>query len=321
MWRRFVHDYLSYTNKERIGIFVLLGLIIVCVVIPFLYPYVHHQKQYDQSKFKSEIEQLKLLKSDSVTDKKYSAKNFDAKKDPGDFNDFAQPSEKYNPKINAEVFYFDPNTATAIEWKRLGLKDKTIETIQKYLSKGGRFYKAEDISKIWGLHPEDIKRLLPYINIEQKKTEYAPTNQQAKQTSYDSKITQPLDINTADTAAFIALPGIGSKLAQRIINFRDKLGGFNSVDQVGETFGLPDSTFQKIRSRLISTNAPVKKININTALLDEMKIHPYIRYAVANAIMQYRTQHGNFLSVIDLKKIMIITDDIYKKMEPYITIE
>ena len=321
MWKRFIHDYLSYTNKERTGIFVLLGFIVLCLVIPFLYPYFHHPKQYDQSKFNNEIAQLKLRKTDSTIDKKYSAKNFDTDNYRDSFNDFAQPSERYYPKVQAEVFYFDPNTATPDEWKRLGIRDKTVETIRKYLSKGGHFYKPEDISKIWGMHPEDIKRLLPYVSIEQKKTEFAQKYPEAKQTPYAPKIIQPLDINMADTTGFIALPGIGTKLAQRIINFREKLGGFNSVDQVSETFGLPDSTFQKLKSRLILTTTAVKKININTALLDDMKMHPYIRYNVANAIIQYRAQHGNFLSVVDLKKIMVITDDIYKKVEPYITIE
>jgi competence protein ComEA len=318
MWRRFVHDYLSYSNKERAGIFLVLGLIVLCIFIPFLYPYLRHTKQYDQSKFKNEMAQLKLLKADSSADKKYSAKNVDE----DNINEFTQPSEKnYYPKAPPEVFYFDPNTATPNEWKRLGVKDKTVENIQKYLSKGGHFYKPEDISKIWGLHPDDIKRLLPYVSIAQSKPDYAQNNPQIKQASYVPKTIQPLDINDSDTTAFIALPGIGSKLAQRIINFRDKLGGFNSVEQVGETFGLPDSTFQKIKNRLILSNVPVRKININTALLDEMKTHPYIRYNVANAIIQYRTQHGNFSSIGDLKKIMIVTDDIYKKIEPYITIE
>ncbi|MEP6595317.1 MAG: helix-hairpin-helix domain-containing protein [Ginsengibacter sp.] len=317
MWKHFVHDYLSYTNKERVGIFILLGLIIACLFIPFLYPYLYHQKEYNQSKFNNEIARLKLRKSDSSIDKKYPAKNFEE----DNYNDFAQPSEKNYPKIPAEVFSFDPNTATLREWKRLGVKDKTVENIQKYLSKGGHFYKPGDISKIWGLHSEDIKRLLPYVSIEQTTNDHVQNNLQVKPTSYIPKTIQPLDINMADTTGFIALPGIGSTLAQRIIKFRDKLGGFNSVDQVSETFGLPDSVFQKIKGKLISTNIPVKKININTAFLDDMKTHPYIRYNVANAIIVYRTQHGNFLSIIDLKKIMIITDDMYKKIEPYITIE
>jgi competence protein ComEA len=318
MWKRFLHDYLSYSKKERVGILVVLGLIILCIFIPFLYPYLRHEKQYDQTKFKNEIAQLKLLKADSSADKKYSSRNFDE----DNINEFTQPSEKnYYSKAPAEVFSFDPNTTTPDDWKRLGVKDKIVENIQKYLSKGGHFYKPEDISKIWGLHPNDIKRLLPYVSIAQTKPYYPQDNPQVKQASYVSKTIQPLDINNADTAAFIALPGIGSKLAQRIINFRDKLGGFNSVDQVGETFGLPDSTFQQIKSKLILSNFPVKKININTALLDEMKAHPYIRYNVANAIIQYRTQHGNFSSVDNLKKIMLVTDDIYKKIEPYITVE
>jgi competence ComEA-like helix-hairpin-helix protein len=123
----------------------------------------------------------------------------------------------------------------------------------------------------------------------------------------------------ADTSAFIALPGIGSKLANRIINFRDRLGGFYTIDQVAETFALPDSTFQKVKPGLVLTTATVKKININTATADEMKLHPYIRYNLAAAIVQYRTQHGNFQSVADIKKIMMVTEEIYNKLAPYLS--
>src|SRR4051812_1339331 len=90
MWKRFLHDYLSYSKKERVGILVVLGLIILCIFIPFLYPYLRHEKQYDQTKFKNEITQLKLLKADSSADKKYSSRNFDE----DNINEFTQPSEK-----------------------------------------------------------------------------------------------------------------------------------------------------------------------------------------------------------------------------------
>ena len=116
------------------------------------------------------------------------------------------------------------------------------------------------------------------------------------------------------------MPGIGSKLAQRIITFRDRLGGFYSIEQIKETYGLPDSTFQKIKPKLLLGNPAVKKININTASLDEMKTHPYLRYVLANAIVQYRTQHGNFSTVGDIKKIMAITDDIFNKVSPYLSL-
>ena len=116
------------------------------------------------------------------------------------------------------------------------------------------------------------------------------------------------------------MPGIGSKLANRIIAFREKLGGFYKVEQVAETYGLPDSVFQKIKEKLVIGNSNVKKMNINNATVDELKVHPYIRYNIANAIVQYRNAHGNFSTVQDLKKIMIITEDIYSKVAPYLTV-
>ena len=87
---------------------------------------------------------------------------------------------------------------------------------------------------------------------------------------------------------------------------------------MAETFALPDSTFQKIKTYLVLTNTAVKKININTATADEMKIHPYIRYNLAQAIVQYRTQHGDFKTIEDIKKIMMMTDDSYSKLAPYL---
>ena len=131
----------------------------------------------------------------------------------------------------------------------------------------------------------------------------------------------PFDVNKADSATLDSLPGIGPRLAKRIIAFRDKLGGFTSVEQVKETYALPDSTFNKIKSKLFIKEGVLKKININTCTLDQLKIHPYFRYAIANAIIQYRSQHGPFKEARDLKKIMIVSDSIYDKILPYLIIQ
>ena len=116
----------------------------------------------------------------------------------------------------------------------------------------------------------------------------------------------------------IALPGIGSKLANRIIGFREKLGGFYSVDQIAEVYGVSDSVFQQIKPRLRCDSAIIKKININTAGIDELKAHPYIKYQVGNAVIQYRLQHGSFQNEDDLKRVHLVTDDLIKKWLPYI---
>lgn len=323
MWKQFLRDYLSFTKKERTGIFIVIVIIVMCLALPFLYPYLIPDKTVDHSEFAREIARLKIQQSDSISGNKYYHKNFD----DNSYTNYYEPSERnYYPGSKGELFYFDPNTASTGDWKRLGIKEKTANTIQKYLSKGGHFYKPEDIGKIWGLHKEDFARLLPYVRIGNSIKEYAD-NKPDFQNNYspvnypDKKpALQIVDINTSDTTGFIALPGIGSKLAQRIIAFREKLGGFYSLDQIRETYGIADSTFIKLKSKLILTDPSVKKININSATLDDLKSHPYIRYNLANAILQYRTQHGNFSSLADIKKIMTVTDEIFNKVSPYLTI-
>jgi len=221
----------------------------------------------------------------------------------------------------ARLFPFDPNTLSIEGWEKLGIRQKTAVTIRKYLSKGGHFYQAADLKKIYGIHPADYERLQPYVKIETPSGEAITTHSNDVRRSANTPAYQPIDINSADTFAFISLPGIGSKLASRIVNFRDKLGGFYSIDQVSETYGLADSTFQKIRPLLVLENVSIKKMNVNTATKDDMKSHPYLRWNLANAIVEYRNQHGNFSSLEELKMISAITDEVFNRIKFYLVTE
>jgi competence ComEA-like helix-hairpin-helix protein len=320
MWKHFVKEYFALTHKERLGAIIIAFIIFFSVCISFAFPLFSNQKKYSHKDFENEIARIKTQGDDGSKNNKYS-KNFN---DESNDNDYYSSSYAKEYSTKAEVFYFDPNTASSGDWKRLGLRDKTIHTIQNYLSKGGKFYKPEDISKIWGLSPADAQRLIPYVSIKNTVKEYSSFEKNEyhnTSVSYTPKTIQPFDINLADTTDLINLPGIGSKLSQRIIAFRNKLGGFYSVDQVAETYLLPDSVFQKIKPALVINNAHIKQININTATIDEMKSHPYLRYNLANAIFQYRQQHGNFNSVDEIKKIMIITENVFNKVAPYLTVQ
>lgn len=130
-----------------------------------------------------------------------------------------------------------------------------------------------------------------------------------------------IDVNAADSSMFVALPGIGSKLAARILKFREKLGGFYSIEQVGETFGLPDSTFLLIKKYLRLRDTAIRRININIAGEDELKSHPYIRWNLSGPIITYRNEHGPYHKLEDLKNVMAVTDAIYERILPYLTIE
>ncbi|MBI3139222.1 MAG: helix-hairpin-helix domain-containing protein, partial [Sphingobacteriales bacterium] len=130
-----------------------------------------------------------------------------------------------------------------------------------------------------------------------------------------------VEINTADTTAFIALPGIGSRLAARIVHFREKLGGFYSIAQLGETFGLADSVFQQIKPFLKLQSVALRKININTATGGDLKPHPYLKWNIINALLAYRKEHGPFRSIEDLKKLQIMTDELFAQLSPYLMLD
>lgn len=186
----------------------------------------------------------------------------------------------------------------------------------------------EDLKKIYGLDEKDYERLASYIQIE---TASVPSEQKPTATtittgfkSPDSKITEfkhtMIDINQADAAGWQTLRGIGATYAKRITNFREKLGGFSSVEQVKETFGLPDSTFQSIKTQL-QTSAVFRTIALNTATVQELDAHPYIDARKAAAIVSYREQHGAFKSVDDLKQLKSLDADWLEKAKPYFRLD
>lgn len=290
-------EYFTFTKKERIGIYTLLLLIAGSTILPQFFTSPSLNKELTAAA-------IQLEKAPVQPEKEFARRlTYDKRPD-------AIPP--------ATLFRFNPNTLDEAGWKKLGLPERTVRTILNYRNKGGRFRTVADLQKMYSLKPADFERLQPYVQIEAPPPFHYTERPPVKYVKAPPAV---IDINLADTTAFIALPGIGSKLASRIVNFRNKLGGFYSVEQVGETFGLPDSTFQIIKPRLQCEPVGVQKININTADVNTLKQHPYIRWNVANAIVQYRQQHGVFNTREQLQQIVLVTPELYHKIEQYIAVE
>ncbi len=319
---KWIREYFTFSQKERRAVILLATAAVLFALLPTMFPFLvkDEMELVIDTATENQLAQLKIIperneyrKNEEQNDQLYEPKY--------------TPANRYTKDEPAgELFYFNPNTASAEEWQRLGLREKTIKTILNYRSKGGKFYKPEDIKRIYGLREAEVERLLPFVQIEKA------TVNKNEGTGFSEAVTEKkfgvtesknfvIDINTADTTEWKKLYGIGSKLSQRIINFRTRLGGFATVEQVAETFGLPDSTFQAIKSKLMVKSSSIKQINLNSATLDELKSHPYIKNAIANAIVQYRTEHGQFKSVTDLQKLGAIDDLLLRKIAPYLTVE
>jgi len=310
-WTNVVKDYLAFSKKERRGIFTTIFLCVFIYIFSRYFPVA--PPPYDKSAFAAELAKLKISIDSGNHSYPYRTRTIYSR----------TAANRREAATEPQLFTFDPNTLDARGWKRLGLRERTIQTLQHFMAKGFKFRQATDLHRIYGLQPAEAERLIPFVRIAEKEVlGSASENHKAerRKPDADSYKTRIIDINEADTSAFISLPGIGTKLAARIVNFRQKLGGFFSVEQLGETYGIPDSTFQMIRQRLRCANPAVTKININTASPGDLKRHPYINWNIANAIVNYRAQHGNYSSVDDLHKIEIVTDDLFKKIAPYLEV-
>jgi len=342
-------EYFEFTRRERAGIIGLVILILILAGLPVVF-----DRFQPSASLTFEGVPMGADTVHSMNENKRGYGRFRAK--DGAFG-------RSPVKTENQLFRFDPNTLTPEGWKKLGLKEWTISTIRRFLEKGGRFRKAEDIGRIYGLKTVDFERLLPYVRIRQesspaagvyrggrsgerlpgpaiafperrkdtlagnfrRENKYQPGQNHVGRgkpwISNPAFTMGPIEINSADSSAFESLPGIGGKLAARILLFREKLGGFYCVEQIKEVFGLKDSTYLMIAVRLTCNASLVKKIGINDADRDLLKQHPYIRWATAIALVNYRTQHGRFDSLDALHNIASIDPKSLEKLLPYLYIE
>ncbi len=148
--------------------------------------------------------------------------------------------------------------------------------------------------------------------------EFADKTTAPKKDHYDFKI----EVNSATPEEYEKLYGIGKVFAQRIVTFRDKLGGFYTVDQLKDVWGIEDSTFQKFKKNLTIKPVKIKKININTATFEELTANPYFFSTIAKQIIGYRTKVKPFTSVEDIKNLYFVKDhpEQFNKLAPYVVI-
>lgn len=226
-----------------------------------------------------------------------------------DLDDDIEPSQSKSDTKKYGGQPIDPNTADSIQLIAIGLKPKVVKNLLNYRRKGGYIKTVADIRKIWGMDDDQYETAAPHLFVAEKTAE-----EKEKQFKYTPKpITQEernirLDINSASEAEFEYLYGIGPGYARRIVEFRDDLGGFHTVDQVAETWGFPDSTFQKIKPNLV-IETPPGKIKLNHADIETLGKHPYIDWKKAKLLVRYREQHGDYHSREDVLKIKVLTPE------------
>jgi len=231
-------DYFIFSKKERNAVFILMCVLAVIIALPLFIPPKKLQISIDENlqrqldKYTQQNPQYSYVAYDSI---------------PG--------ADTTNQKISSiQLFQFDPNTLDEQGFKQLGLNNKVIHTLINYRNKGGYFKSPQDIKKIYGLSNEDAERLIPYIKITAvKNNNYKKDEKQLinKAATSNTNYYHTININSATAEEWKTLPGIGEVIANRLVKFRNSMGGFKSVDDVKKTYGLSDSTFNLIKPYLV----------------------------------------------------------------------
>jgi hypothetical protein len=156
------------------------------------------------------------------------AKKWETFKQKHQETDITPGTASFSTGTTGEVFSFDPNTIDAVGLKKLGLSEKTISIFLNWRNKGKHFYKKEDFKALYTLSDADYKRLEPGIVIRQHK----------------------INLNIADSATLVELPGIGAKLAHKILDYKKEIGKYSSIEQLLDVYHFPDTTIQILKERL-----------------------------------------------------------------------
>lgn len=303
--KNIIKEYFNFSSNEKKGVFVLIIILLLLIIFPFLFNFFYKPEIPDYSKIDKLVSEIKYAEKDSLINNQYSN---------SDKEDFITKSETTHREIT--LFNFNPNNLPVEKWIELGLSTKQAEIIKKYEAKGGKFYKKEDLKKIYSIRPEQYALLEPYIQIPEEKPIYTYNQTFPKK---DANIV--IELNSADTVTLIQIKGIGISFAKRIIKYRDLLGGFIDKSQIKEVFGVDSLKFTEIEKNIIADPNKIKKLNINTITFDELKKHPYISYNIARALINYKQKHGAYKDVSDIKKCEIINDKLYNKIYNYICVK
>lgn len=295
--KAWVRAFFGFSRTETNAFLILLPLMALLLFSEPLYRWIRTRHPMDRSTderlLDSLIAHLHWIKKDSAIRTSH-----------------VPPALKFIP--------FDPNTVNLDTLVQLGLPSFVARRVIRFREKGGVFRKKDDLAKIYGLDSMWFLKAKPWISLSSSEIVHSPDIPKKKKIL----MVEIIDINNADSLQLNSVYGVGPTLSKRIRAFRDRLGGFISLDQLQEVYGLDSAVIKRLKTKfMVSENFAPQKLNLNGATLNELIRHPYINRKAAQAIIAFRLQHGNFHSVDQLVEIKLLTLAWIEKLKPYLVFE
>lgn len=288
---------IEFSKRSRRAILVFLVVFLTLVLTPRVLLLLNPDEKFEFTQ--TEFKQKAFVNKQNNFKSNYRYRNAKSTKK------FSLPKQK-----------FDPNEYTLTDWQKLGLSPKQAQVILKFKSYKP-FYSHEDLKKVFVISEDFfslIKDSLVYpIRLTQNKFD-------KKEVVQEKATVKILDLNSASEEDLLSLNGIGPFFAKNIIKKRDELGGFYTFEQLLEVWKFDEEKLNAIKPFVKIDLDQIKKININTVTVDELKKHPYFKWNIANSIVKIRVQIGGFNQIVDIKRSVLVSEEIFSRVKNYIKI-
>ena len=204
------------------------------------------------------------------------------------------------------IYPFNPNYITDYKGYKLGMSIQEIDRLHAYRKKGKFVNSPEEFQQVTQVSNAFLSKIRPYFKFPdwvKNKTNITSEKFHKFLPKEKEKIVQK-DINTASREDLIAVYGIGEKLADKILQEKEKFGCFVSMEQFQFMWGISPEALEDLEKRFsIKTQNGIKKIAINELSQKELAKFPYFNYALAKEIVIYRTMNNGIKNIDDLTKI------------------
>jgi DNA uptake protein ComE-like DNA-binding protein len=315
-WRGDLRHYFILNKRERRGFAYLLALFFILIIIRISIPYLHLEENNLNAAQKTKLETLRAQFKETQSEEVVKNQERGIQ---NNFNDL-QP------------IVFNPNTVDEQTLLQLGLLDWQARRFIKYRGNKGRFREASDILAVYGIDSNWVEMMTPYMNfnspgasagIDEGKKSLSFTGDESKTTAASKdRINKPkeksISLNMADTSELKKIPGIGSFFAKTLVQHRQKLGGFFGYDQLLDIPYMKEDAMTAFVTYTYINSSEVIKLNLNSCSIEQLGQHPYLTWAQARAIVNYRKQHGSYKKLEEIQKTDVISPADYVKIAPYL---
>ena len=207
----------------------------------------------------------------------------------------------YQAKASIKIYPFNPNYITDYKGYTLGLSTSELDRLFAYRTQGRFVNSVEEFQTVTQISDSLLNEISSYFEF----PDWVGKNQSSKKKiSFVKKEKGTKDLNSATAEDLMEVYGIGETLSERIVKFRDRLGGFLVNEQLYDVYGLKPEVAEKALLKFQVIKVPtLDKININKAGIEELSQLIYINKSLASNIIDYRDKNGSFASFQELSNV------------------